>query len=232
MRDSFYICYEKLCRNIKRISRLTPEIFTDQMVYDFLSLMEDIDDNTFMFYDFREALYKLFLMVLNLLSKGSPFYVRASNYYYLKYLYRVDELPDTINPVTLDFVLKLTCELNDELKNRVRKLTSKSVIAEPIDLGEVIAEASNNVGQYPLAIKSSAIYTVARNVNPINYSRPHANFVLVNRNGNTRNRNRQNRQNRNTINRNAGQNRQNRNRMRSSQRVSNINLNEIVGTSF
>ena len=223
MRDLFYICYEKLCRNIKRISRLTPEIFTDQMVYDFLSLMEDIDDNTFMFYDFRESLYKLFLMVLNILSKGSPFYVRASNYYYLKYLYRVDELQETINPVTLDFVEKLTCDLNDELKNRVIKLTSKSVIADPIDLGEVIAEASNNVGQYPLAIKSSAIYTVARNVNPINYSRPHANFVLVNRENRNRNtsRNRNTNRNRNTT--HARHHRQNRNRMRSRQRVANIN---------
>jgi len=119
-------------------------------------------------------------LVLNILSKGSPFHVRASNYYNSKYLYKVRELSDTTNEVTLEFVVNLTCKLNDELDTMVRKLTSNSVIAEPIGFGEVIAEASLNNRQLPVASEMSETPIYGINVEPINYGIPAANFVVVN----------------------------------------------------
>jgi len=44
---SFYICYEKLCRNIERIIILKGYIFTDRMIYDFLSLSDNIENSSF-----------------------------------------------------------------------------------------------------------------------------------------------------------------------------------------
>lgn len=114
------------------------------------------------------------------MSKGSPFHVRASNYYNSKYLYKVRELSDTTNEVTLEFVVNLTCKLNDELDTMVRKLTSNSVIAEPIGFGEVIAEASLNNRQLPVASEMSETPIYGINVEPINYGIPAANFVVVN----------------------------------------------------
>jgi len=181
MRDSFYFCYNKLCRNINRIIRIIPDVVTTRMFYEYLSLLEDIkniEDRSFMFLPFREALYKLFKIVLDILIKCSPLYLRAS--YYYKYLYRLNDLTESIDPVSLDFVVKLTCDLNDELKNRVRNLTSGFVVAEPINFGEVVGNVSlNNIGKIPHAVEYTGEETTGRNVNPINYNVPSANVVLV-----------------------------------------------------
>jgi hypothetical protein len=181
MRDSFYFCYNKLCRNINRIIRIIPDVVTTRMFYEYLSLLEDIkniEDRSFMFLPFREALYKLFKIVLDILIKCSPLYLRAS--YYYKYLYRLNDLTESIDPVSLDFVVKLTCDLNDEVKNRVRNLTRNSVEAEPINYGEVVGNVSlNNIGKIPHAVEYTGEETTGRNVNPINYNGPSANAVLV-----------------------------------------------------
>jgi len=181
MRELFYICYEKLRRNIARIIRIIPDVVTTRMFYEYLSLLEDIkniEDRSFMFLPFREALSKLFTIVLKILVKCSPLYLRAS--YYYKYLSRLNELTESIDPVSLDFVVELTCELNDELNNRIRILISDSVIAEPINFGEVVGNVSlNNIGKIPHAGEYTGEKIVGRNVDPINYNRPIANAVLV-----------------------------------------------------
>jgi hypothetical protein len=181
MRDSFYFCYNKLCRNINRIIRIIPDVVTTRMFYEYLSLLEDIkhiEDRSFMFLPFREALYKLFKIVLEILVKCSPLYLRAS--YYYKYLYRLNDLTESIDPVSLDFVVKLTCDLNDEVKNRITILIRESVIAEPINFGEVVGNVSlNNIGKIPHAVEYTGEETTGRNVNPINYNVPSANAVLV-----------------------------------------------------
>jgi len=183
MRDSFYFCYNKLCRNINRIIRIIPDVVTTRMFYEYLSLLEDIkniDDRVFMFHEFREALSKVFSFALYILTKSSSFHLRRSNYYYFKYLYRLNELTDSINPITLESVVKLTCDLNDEVKNRVRSLTNGFVVAEPINFGEVVGNASlNNIGKIPHALEYTGEEIIGRNVNPINYNGPNANAVLV-----------------------------------------------------
>ena len=181
MRDSFYFCYNKLCRNINRIIRILPDVVTTRVYYEYLSLLDyikNIDDRSFMFHEFREALSKLFTIVLDILIKCSPLYSRGS--YHFKYLYRLNELTESINPVTLEFVVNLTCDLNDELKNKVRKLTRNSVEADPINFGEVVDNVSlNNIGKIPHALEYTGEEIIGRNVNPINYNVPSANAVLV-----------------------------------------------------
>jgi hypothetical protein len=131
-----------------------------------------------MFLPFREALSKLFKIVLEILVKCSPLYLRAS--YYYKYLSRLNDLTESIDPVSLDFVVELTCELNDELNNRIRILISDSVIADPINFGEVVGNVSlNNIGKIPHADEYTGENIVGRNVDPINYSRPIANAIPV-----------------------------------------------------
>jgi hypothetical protein len=181
MRELFYICYEKLRRNIARIIRIIPDVVTTRMFYEYLSLLDyikNIEDRSFMFLPFREALSKLFTIVLKILVKCSPLYLKSS--YYYKYLSRVVDLTEPIYPFSLDFVVELTCELNDELNNRITILIRESVIAEPINFGEVVGNVSlNNIGKIPQAGEYTGEKIVGRNVDPINYNRPIANAVLV-----------------------------------------------------
>jgi hypothetical protein len=133
-----------------------------------------------MFHEFREALSKVFSIVLYILTKSSSFHLRRSNYYYFKYLYQLNELTDSINPITLESVVKLTCDLNDELKNRVRTLISGFAVADPINFGEVVGNVSlNTIGKIPHAAEYTGEEIIGRNLNPINYNRPIANVVFV-----------------------------------------------------
>ena len=180
MRDLFYFCYKNLCRNINRIIRITPDVVSRRIFYEYLSLLEyikNIDDNSFMLLPFRESLSKLFTIVLDILVKCSPL-LRAS--YYFKYLYRVNDITERNNPVTLEFVVRLTCELNDDIKNIVISLTRNSVDAEPINFGEVVGNASlHNIEKFPHADEYKGEHIIGRNVNAINYNIPIANAVLV-----------------------------------------------------
>ena len=181
MRDLFYFCYKNLCRNINRIIRISPDVVSRRMFYDYLSLLEyikNIDDSSFMLLPFRQSLSKLFTIVLDILVKCSPLYLRAS--YYFNYLYRVNEITESNKPNILEFVVNLTCDLNEEIKNIVINLTKNSVDAEPINFGEVVGNASlHNIEKFPHADEYTGERIIGRNVNAINYNIPIANGVLV-----------------------------------------------------
>ena len=134
-KTKFNNCYNHLCENIIKLMKLTPSSFTEQTTHEIYTLLNEIPRTSFMYEEFRVKLSKLFLLVLKILNKGSPRYLRFINYYVLKYLYRVEELAQSEFYFKLEVVTELTCDLSEELSRRVSQLTRETVIAEPVVLG-------------------------------------------------------------------------------------------------
>jgi hypothetical protein len=146
-KTKFNNCYNHLCENIIKLMKLSPSSFTEQTTHEIYTLLIEIPRSTFMYEEFRVKLSKLFLLVLKILNKGSPRYLRFINYYVLKYLYRVEELAQSEFYFKLEVVTELTCDLSEELSRRVSQLTRETVIAEPVVLGTYNGlTTANNIG--------------------------------------------------------------------------------------
>ena len=174
--------------------KLSPSSFTEQTTHEIYTLLNEIPRSTFMYRNFREKLSKLFLLVLKILNKGSPRYLRFINYYVLKYLYRVEELAQSEYYFKLEVVTELTCDLNEELSRRVSQLTRETVIAEPVVLGTYnglttannrglphatnYSEGINSTHMYNTLVRANASFIKSRNTienGRIQYIIPNAN---------------------------------------------------------
>jgi len=176
MSKIFYICYNHLCENIIKLMKLTPSSFTEQTTHEIYTLCQEIHQSTFMHEEFRVKLSKLFLLVLKILNKGSPRYLRLVNYYGFKYLYRIEELSQYEFYFKLEDVTDLTCDLSEELSLRVSQLTRESVIAEPVVLGTYNGlTTANNLG-----LPHATNYLDGVNARNIYNTLPRANARVIN----------------------------------------------------
>lgn len=195
-KTKFNNCYNHLCENIIKLMKLTPSSFTEQTTHEIYTLLNEIPRTSFMYEEFRVKLSKLFLLVLKILNKGSPRYLRFINYYVLKYLYRVEELAQSEFYFKLEVVTELTCDLSEELSRRVSQLTRETVIAEPVVLGTYnglttannlglphatnYSEGINSTHMYNTLVRANASFINSRSIREngrIQYIVPNANRV-------------------------------------------------------
>ena len=137
----FEIFYSGLCRNVKKIYQLRPTFFTKKILDDYNHCLERIGKNYVMSYNFREGLYRLFLIVLKMLDdpktmlEGTTMYSRMVHSYRKKYMKKLKKVLS--NNILFKQVNELTEEIYGELTNRVAELKSEfeSASAQNINYG-------------------------------------------------------------------------------------------------
>jgi hypothetical protein len=223
---SLQAAYNELHRNINRIIALRPELFTQQRVKDFDILNNKIRLSNLMYEDFRNALYNLFLLVLKLLDSTLTMYSRTfKNSYRGKYLKRVKRILE--ETISIDFVIRLTQDLNRELNEKFGSFEMEVAVAHNVNNIEVSLSDSLNFNSLPRANQMPNVMApaIGREILPIANSYVLRNNISLNGNVNrhqSRRRNRNARLNR-SINRN-----QSRRRNRNTNLNGSMNGNQIL----
>ena len=174
----FYILLKYLDRNVGRVLVLMPEIVTQPMIKDYNTQVQKIINNYEMEYHFLDGVYRLLLLILNILDKTIN--NRNGTFYKKKYIKRVNRL----RRERFGTIVELLNDINNDFINRLEEFNSLYVNAvnnSNIPYGQI---NRTNVNFLPEAYKIPNRFERAnmRLVDiPINNNAPLANATIVKR---------------------------------------------------
>lgn len=148
--NKFKILYNHLCRNMNKVLLLRPYFFTQKIVDDYEYQHNKIYKNYVMSYNFRQGIYRIFLIVIKFLDNHRNTVKRKSYSYRKKYIKRVNKvLSDEFSTI-----IELLNDLNNELIDRIIEL--RSVIVNTVNVSNIPygdIETETNVNTLPVASK-------------------------------------------------------------------------------